>query len=73
MEALKIISIYRLILPESEIRICGGRPNTLRDLNSYIFMAGADGLLIGNYLTTSGRNPEDDLQMIKDTGLVYDS
>ena len=70
MEALKIISIYRLILPESEIRICGGRPNTLRDLNSYIFMAGADGLLIGNYLTTSGRNPEDDLQMIKDTGLV---
>jgi biotin synthase len=69
MEALKIISIYRLILPESEIRICGGRPNTLRDLNSFIFMAGADGLLIGNYLTTSGRNPEDDLQMIKDTGL----
>jgi len=69
MEALKIISIYRLILPESEIRICGGRPNTLRDLNSYIFMAGADGLLIGNYLTTSGRNPEDDLQMIKDMGL----
>ena len=69
MEALKIISIYRLILPESEIRICGGRPNTLRDLNSYIFIAGADGLLIGNYLTTSGRNPEDDLQMIKDLGL----
>ena len=69
MEALKIISIYRLILPESEIRICGGRPNTLRDLNSYIFMAGADGLLIGNYLTTSGRNPEDDLQMIKDMEL----
>ncbi len=69
LEALKIISIYRLILPESEIRICGGRPNTLRDLNSYIFMAGADGLLIGNYLTTPGRNPEDDLQMIKDLGL----
>ncbi len=69
MEALKIISIYRLILPESEIRICGGRPNTLRDLNSYIFMAGADGLLIGNYLTTSGRYPDDDLQMIKDMEL----
>lgn len=69
LEALKIISIYRLILPEREIRICGGRPTTLRDLNSYIFMAGADGLLIGNYLTTPGRNPEDDLQMIKDVGL----
>jgi biotin synthase len=69
LEALKIIAIYRLILPECEIRICGGRPNTLKDLNSYIFMAGADGLLIGNYLTTPGRNQEDDLQMIKDLGL----
>jgi len=69
MDALKIIAIYRLILPECEIRICGGRPNTLRDLNSYIFMAGADGLLIGNYLTTPGRNPEDDLQMIKNMGV----
>ncbi len=69
MEALKIIAIYRLILTKSEIRICGGRPITLRDLNSYIFSAGADGLLLGNYLTTQGRNPEDDLQMIKDLGL----
>lgn len=69
LEALKVIVIYRLILPGREIRICGGRPSTLRELGSYIFMAGADGLLIGNYLTTPGRNPEDDLQMIKDLGL----
>ncbi|NOZ67928.1 MAG: biotin synthase BioB [Deferribacteres bacterium] len=69
LEALKIIAIYRLILPESEIRICGGRPATLRDLNSQIFLAGADGLLLGDYLTTKGRRPEDDLQMIRDMGL----
>jgi biotin synthase len=69
LEALKLIAIYRLILPDCEIRICGGRPNTLRDLNAFIFTAGADGLLIGNYLTTQGRNPDDDLQMIKDLGL----
>lgn len=69
MEALKIIAIYRLILPKLEIRVCGGRPNTLKDKNSYIFMAGADGLLIGNYLTTPGRKPENDLQMIKDMGM----
>lgn len=68
-EALMIIAIYRLILPEADIRVCGGRPQTLRDLNSQIFMAGASGLLLGNYLTTSGRNPDDDLQMIKDMGL----
>lgn len=69
LEALKIIAIYRLILPECEIRICGGRPATLRDLNAFIFVAGADGLLLGNYLTTSGRSPEEDLQMIKDLEL----
>jgi len=68
-EALKIIAIYRLIMPDREIRVCGGRPATLRDLNSHIFIAGADGLLIGNYLTTQGRDPEADLLMIKDMGL----
>lgn len=69
IEALKVIAIYRLILPHCEIRVCGGRPVTLKELHPYIFLAGADGLLIGNYLTTPGRNPQDDLQMIKDLGL----
>jgi len=69
LEALKIIAIYRLVLPDRQIRVCGGRPATLRDLNSYIFLAGADGLLAGNYLTTQGRHIGDDLQMIKDLGL----
>ena len=70
LEALKIIAIYRLIMPDTEIRVCGGRSATLRSLNALIFTAGADGLLLGNYLTTQGRSPEDDLQMIKDMGLV---
>lgn len=69
MEALKIIALYRLILPECEIRVCGGRPATLKEKVSQIFFAGADGMLLGNYLTTSSRNPEDDLQMIQEMGL----
>jgi biotin synthase len=68
MEALKIIAIYRLILPECEIRVCGGRPAALKEKNSQIFFAGADGILLGNYLTTSGRDPDDDLKMIKEMG-----
>lgn len=71
MEALKIIALYRLILPDREIRVCGGRPSTLRELNSYVFFAGADGILVGDYLTTRGRNPGDDLQMIKDMELEH--
>jgi len=69
LEALKIIAIYRHIMPDKEIRVCGGRPLSLRELNSYIFMAGADGLLIGNYLTTPGREPSYDIQMIRDMEL----
>ena len=71
MEALKIISIYRFMLPDKEIRICGGRMQTLGEFNSFIFLAGADGLLSGNYLTTPGRNFEDDLALIERFGLRY--
>ncbi|MEO5359703.1 MAG: biotin synthase BioB [Nitrospirota bacterium] len=71
LEALKIIAIYRFILPDKEIRICGGRLQTLGQLNSLIFMAGADGLLIGNYLTTMGRAEAGDLNLIHALGLRY--
>ena len=68
-EALKIISLYRLILPDKEIRVCGGRMQTLSEFNSFVFLSGADGLLIGNYLTTLGRKFEDDLKLIRQYGL----
>ncbi len=69
-EALKIISIFRFILPQKEIRICGGRMQTLGEFNSMVFLAGADNLMIGNYLTTSGRNYEDDFRLIETYGLT---
>jgi len=68
-EALKIISLYRFILPDKEIRLCGGRVQTLGEFNSLIFPAGADGLLTGNYLTTLGRNFEDDRKLINQYGM----
>lgn len=68
-EALKIISLYRFLLPGKEIRICGGRMQVLGEFNSMVFIAGADSLLTGNYLTTTGRTFKDDLKLIKDYGL----
>lgn len=70
LDALKIIAVFRFILPDKEIRTCGGRLAALRDLHPLIFQAGADGLLIGNYLTYGDRIPHDDLQMIEDMGLT---
>ncbi len=69
LEALKIISLFRLLLPEKEVRVCGGRAQTLGEFNSFIFLAGADGILSGNYLTTSGRCFEDDIRLIRQHGL----
>ena len=69
IECLKIIALYRFMLPAKDIVICGGRQNNLRDMQSLIFAAGANGMMIGNYLTTLGRPPGEDLKMVKDLGL----
>jgi len=69
LEALKIIMAFRLFFPDRSLIICGGRQVTLRSLAPLIFAAGADALMTGDYLTTKGRLPEDDRQMLKDLGL----
>jgi len=71
MEILKIIAVYRFILPDKGIKVAGGREENLRDVQSWMFYAGANSTMIGDYLTTRGKLPEDDLQMIKDLGLKY--
>ncbi|MBI3585211.1 MAG: biotin synthase BioB [Nitrospinae bacterium] len=68
-EILKIIALYRFILPDKDIKIAGGREYNLRDLQSLVFAAGANSIMVGNYLTVKGRRYEEDLQMIKDMGL----
>jgi biotin synthase len=71
MECLKIISICRFVLPTAELKVAGGREKVLRDLQSWIFFAGGDSTMIGNYLTTYGRSPEMDHQMVRDLGLSW--
>ncbi|WP_430734628.1 biotin synthase BioB [Halodesulfovibrio aestuarii] len=69
-EALRAIAVYRFILPTQDILIAGGRENTLGEFQSLIPMAGANGLMIGNYLTTSGRNITDDISMLSCMGVL---
>ncbi len=69
MEALKVIALYRFVFPRKDITICGGREATLKDFQSWIFAAGANGLMVGDYLTTQGRNLEADLGMIEALGM----
>ena len=69
VELLKLISIFRFILPKKQIRICGGRERNLGDSQHLIFYAGADAIIIGDYLTTKGNPAGQDLEMISDLGL----
>jgi len=68
-DILKSIVVYRYMLPKAEIRIAGGR-QFLGDMQSMIFMAGASGVMIGDYLTTKGRKVDDDLDMLKSLKLT---
>ncbi|HEY7534870.1 MAG TPA: biotin synthase BioB [Thermodesulfobacteriota bacterium] len=65
-EAVKTIAIFRLILPDKILMTAGGREVTLRDLQAMGLLAGANAMILGNYLTTHGRPPEEDLRMLDD-------
>jgi len=69
-ECLRTIAVYRFILPDRQITVCGGRERNLRELQSWIFLAGASGMMTGNYLTKAGRDPALDRRMVADLGLT---
>lgn len=70
IEMLKVIALFRWILPTKNIFICAGRTH-LGDLQSMIFCAGASGMMVGDFLTTKNRSVDDDLRMLRDLGLTY--
>src|SRR5256886_8751995 len=68
-EAVKWIAIFRLILPDALFRLCGGRVENLGELQVTAVKAGLNGVMMGNFLTTLGSEPEDDRAMFEELGL----
>ncbi|MBA2440207.1 MAG: biotin synthase BioB [Thermoleophilaceae bacterium] len=68
-EAVKWIAIFRLILPAALFRLCGGRVENLGELQQLAVRAGINGVMMGNFLTTLGSEPEDDRAMFEELGL----
>jgi biotin synthase len=68
-EAVKWIAIFRLILPDALFRLCGGRVENLGELQPLAVKAGLNGVMMGNFLTTLGSEPEEDRAMFEDLGL----
>ena len=69
-EILRTIALYRIILQNKIIKIAAGREHKLKDFQGLAFLAGANGMLIGGYLTVNGRSVEEDLQMLKQLKLI---
>jgi len=67
-EALRFVAMARLALPSALIRFAGGREVTLQGLQDLGMRSGASGLVLGNYLTTSGRQDDDDFAMLDRLG-----
>jgi len=68
-EALQAIALFRLILPAAWLRLAGGREKVLGELQAMGLLAGANALIIGNYLTTSGRSAEEDHALLDALGM----
>ena len=69
-EIIKTIAVYRLLHPHARVRLTGGREvNLSTDEQHLPFEAGADGILTGDYLTTEGQSPADDIEIMERAGL----
>jgi len=65
-DAIRTIAIFRLILKDKIIKIAAGRESVLKDSQITAFMAGANGMLIGGYLTIKGRDAAEDHRLVKE-------
>ena len=66
-DALRAIAAFRLALPRTILRYAGGREITLGDLGTRDgLLGGINAVIVGNYLTTLGRSPADDLALLDD-------
>ena len=71
LEAVKWVAIFRLILPDALFRLCGGRNENLGagEIQQLAVKAGLNGVMMGNFLTTLGSEPEQDRAMFEELGL----
>ena len=72
MKCLKVLCVFRLLNPASEIRAAGGREVNLRSVQALALYA-ANSIFIEGYLTTPGQQAEDARRMVEDMGFEVES
>jgi biotin synthase len=69
---LRVLCLFRFLLPSQEIRIAGGREVHLRSLQP-LGLYPANSMFVGDYLTTAGQPAGADFAMIRDMGFVLEA
>lgn len=64
---LRILSMMRLVHPDSELRSAAGREYHVRTLQPLVLEV-CNSIFLGDYLTSEGQTGNDDLSMIRDAG-----
>lgn len=72
-DILKTIAIFRLILKSSLIKLAAGREKRLKDFMGMAFMCGANSMIVSGYLTTCGRDIEEDLKFVEDIKKLWEN
>ena len=68
-EIVRMFSVIRFLLPESVIKISGGRETNLSDSGEELLQSGANGIITAGYLTMGGNEAKKDREMIEKIGL----
>jgi len=68
-EIVRMFSVIRFLLPESVIKISGGRESKLNDSGEELLQSGANGIITEGYLTMGGNKAQKDRELIERIGL----
>ena len=65
---LRTMAIFKIANPNSVVRFCGGRMKLSQENQELALKSCVEGILIGNYLTTVGKEPKEDIETVKKLG-----
>ena len=69
-EAILSIALFRIIMPHTNLRLCGGRVRVLGNRQAAAIETGLNGLMIGDYLVTKGAEVDADQELIASLNLT---
>lgn len=65
---LRTLAVFKIANPKSVLRFCGGRMRLSDENQRLALNTCVEGIMVGNYLTTIGKEPKEDIKMVNELG-----